>query len=233
MIRRTFALSILVACFSLLFMSTPLSAQTINFAGGGTLSGDFTYDATTNTFLTWDITTSAAGSFSGATYTNTVAGSVGAPGGFNGANFYDFSIYTPTGGGSTLFFTVPGVADSSIAGLPTTGMTQLTLVTNDSLLAGAADCLGLQSPGAAPCGAEGAAVGYRYLEQPAYLNVTDPNSIYTFTFTDVPLTPLSATPEPGTGVLWLTGIVLMIVMRKRIAQTLRLETGTYRSLSTH
>lgn len=42
---------------------------------------------------------------------------------------------------------------------------------------------------------------------------------------------LSAIPEPGTAVLWLTGIGLMIVMRKRIAQLRRLDTGTHRSLS--
>jgi len=44
---------------------------------------------------------------------------------------------------------------------------------------------------------------------------------------------LAPTPEPGTAVLWLTGIVLMILRRKRIAQTLRLDTGTNLSLSRH
>jgi hypothetical protein len=41
------------------------------------------------------------------------------------------------------------------------------------------------------------------------------------------------TPEPGTAVLWITGIVLIIVTRKRIAHLLRLDTGTQRSLSPH
>jgi hypothetical protein len=52
----------------------------------------------------------------------------------------------------------------------------------------------------------------------------------TFTTT---ITTAAATPEPGTAVLWLTGILLMIVMRKRLAQKLRLDTGTHRSLSQH
>jgi hypothetical protein len=42
---------------------------------------------------------------------------------------------------------------------------------------------------------------------------------------------VSLTPEPGTAVLWLTGIGLMIIMRKRIAQLLRFDTGTHGSLS--
>jgi hypothetical protein len=40
---------------------------------------------------------------------------------------------------------------------------------------------------------------------------------------------LSPTPEPGTAVLWFTGIGLMIVMRKRIAHLL-LDTGMHGSL---
>jgi hypothetical protein len=41
------------------------------------------------------------------------------------------------------------------------------------------------------------------------------------------------TPEPSTAILWLTGIMLMILMRKRIAQLVGLDTGTLRSLSLH
>ena len=42
----------------------------------------------------------------------------------------------------------------------------------------------------------------------------------------------AVTPEPGTAVLWLTGMIaLMIVMRERIAQILRLDTGAHRTLS--
>jgi hypothetical protein len=44
---------------------------------------------------------------------------------------------------------------------------------------------------------------------------------------------VSATPEPGTAILWLTGIVLMILTRKRSAQLLRLDTATHGSLSPH
>lgn len=47
------------------------------------------------------------------------------------------------------------------------------------------------------------------------------------------LTEVSSTPEPGTAVLWITGIALMILMRKRLAQLLRLDTGMHRSLSPH
>ena len=44
---------------------------------------------------------------------------------------------------------------------------------------------------------------------------------------------LSPTPEPGTAILWLTGIVLMILTRKRIAQVLRLDPETLSSMSPH
>ena len=44
---------------------------------------------------------------------------------------------------------------------------------------------------------------------------------------------LSPAPEPSTAVLWLTGIVLMILTRKRIGHLLQLDTGTHRSLSPH
>jgi hypothetical protein len=43
----------------------------------------------------------------------------------------------------------------------------------------------------------------------------------------------TVTPEPGTAILWLTGILLMIATRKRIARILRLETETHGSLSPH
>jgi len=44
---------------------------------------------------------------------------------------------------------------------------------------------------------------------------------------------LSATPEPSTAILWLTGIGLMILTRKRIANLLRPAPGTHGSLSPH
>jgi hypothetical protein len=46
-----------------------------------------------------------------------------------------------------------------------------------------------------------------------------------------PVTLTAVTPEPNTAVFWLTGIVLMIVGRKRLARLLRLDTGTHGSLS--
>ena len=44
---------------------------------------------------------------------------------------------------------------------------------------------------------------------------------------------LTQTPEPSTAILWLTGIGLMILTRKRIANLLRLDTATHGSLSPH
>jgi hypothetical protein len=46
------------------------------------------------------------------------------------------------------------------------------------------------------------------------------------------LTP-TITPEPSTAILWLTGIGLMILTRKRIAHYLRPAPGTHGSLSPH
>lgn len=44
---------------------------------------------------------------------------------------------------------------------------------------------------------------------------------------------MTPTPESGTAVLWLTGIVLTILMRKRLAQLVRLDTGTHHDLEAH
>jgi hypothetical protein len=44
---------------------------------------------------------------------------------------------------------------------------------------------------------------------------------------------ISITPKPSTAILWLTGIGLMILTRKRIANLLRLDTATHGSLSPH
>jgi len=48
-----------------------------------------------------------------------------------------------------------------------------------------------------------------------------------------PTLTATITPEPGTATLFLTGIVLMILSRKRLAQLLRLNSGTHGSLSPH
>jgi len=189
-------------------VSSPVHADVLDFASGnGTATGTITYDATTNTFPSWNIAVTAGAGLSAITYSNTVPSSVAGPGGFNGANgqFYAFSIFSPTGGnpattGRTLFFVVPGVADSSIDGLPAPGQTtQITLVTLDSANAAAADCLGLPPPQAAPCGLEEATGAVRAFVQPAFFTVTDPpaaDSIFTFTLTN---RTLAAVPGPIVG----------------------------------
>jgi PEP-CTERM motif len=202
------AIALLVAC-CFLFASTPLRADTGSFGGGGFMSGTFVYNSGTNTFTSWDITTTASGGFAAQTYSNTIAGSVGGPGGFNGADFYDFQFFDPQNGGSTLFFTVPGVADSSISGLPAAGQTtQIQLVTLGSADAGAAECVGLGGTGSVQCSAEGNSGGYRYLATPTYFDVTDAPGIYTFTITSTPLSSGSGgnVPEPGTLALTLIGL---------------------------
>lgn len=199
------AITLMVGC-CVLFASTPLRADTGTFFDGATLSGTFVYDSGTNTFTSWDLTTGATGGIAAQTYSNTIAGSTGAPGGFNGANFYDFSFFTPTNGGSTLFFTVPGVADSSISGLPGPGQTtQIQLVTEGSASAGAAECPGLGGTGSQPCGAEANASSTSYLDTPTYFDVTDAPGIFTFTVTSTPLSSGSM-PEPGTLALTLIGL---------------------------
>jgi hypothetical protein len=65
---------------------------------------------------------------------------------------------------------------------------------------------------------------------PDYFNSSDYDTPGTYT-SELGTMTVSVTPEPPTTVLWLTGIVLMIVTRKRIAHLLRLDTGTPRSLS--
>ena len=46
-------------------------------------------------------------------------------------------------------------------------------------------------------------------------------------------TSTTITPELPTGVLTMTGVVFGLLMRKRIAKFLHLDTGTHRSLSSH
>jgi PEP-CTERM motif len=232
MTARTFTISFLVASFSLLFMSMPLRADIINFGpvpNGGSLSGGFVYDATTNTFPSWNISVTAGDGFSAITYSDTIAGDTAGPGGFNGAGFYDFSFFSPTGGngtppfnGRTLSLVVPGVSDSSISGLPAPGQTsQITLVTNDSPLAAAASCFAIQPPGAIPCSVEGQALGGRALLQPAFLNVTDPPAatdvIYTATFTNIPGGGTPPVPEPSTVLLLASGFGVLFVLKPRSA----------------
>jgi hypothetical protein len=227
-------LAVLVLSFSLFCMVSVLRADTINFVGpnGGTLTGGFVYDATTNTFVSWNITVSAGqdsggNQFSALTYSNTIAGDTAGPGGFNGATFYDFSFFSPTGGNGTppfnartLSLVVPGVSDSSISGVPAPGQTsQIQLVTFDSPLAASADCgVGIPPVGAIPCGAEGQALGGRALQGPAFLTITDPpgtDVTYGFTFTNVPSGGGGGTgvPEPSTLLLSSLGFAALALKR--------------------
>jgi hypothetical protein len=62
----------------------------------------------------------------------------------------------------------------------------------------------------------------------------DPTTITPLlTFRETGTATLSATPEPASAILWLTGIGLMILTRKRIAHLFRPDPGTHGSLSPH
>jgi hypothetical protein len=61
----------------------------------------------------------------------------------------------------------------------------------------------------------------------------DPSASFNQPYVSGGFTTAAVTPEPGTAILWFTGIVLMIVGRKRIAHLLRPEPGTHGSLSPH
>src|SRR5438270_8960336 len=210
--KKILAVALLFVAASL--WSTPARADAV-FDDGATLTGGFTYDGTTNAFLSWNITVGAGPGFTAITYSDTIAGSVAGPGGYNGPGTYDFSFFSPTGGdcptcssnGRTLFFTVPGVPDSTIFNLPAPGQTtQLQLAVGS-----AAGCTGLGTGVGQPCNAEGEAHSTRFITGPAYLTITDPSCpagdvCYETTITDVAL-PGGGTggtgggtgvPEPGT-----------------------------------
>ena len=226
---RTTTLGLLVGCFLLLVMSTPLRADISFGPGGGTLSGGFVYDATTNTFTSWDIMVTAGvdaggNAFSALTYSNTITGDTAGPGGFNANGFFDFSFFSPTGGngnppfnGRTLSMVALGnTAATTFANLPAPGQTtQIQLITDDSPLASAANCFAIQPPGAIPCSVEGQSLGGRALQQPAFLNITDPpgtDVTYSLTFTNVPASGTSM-PEPSSLLLSTLGLAAFALKR--------------------
>ncbi|HLH05951.1 MAG TPA: hypothetical protein VKW78_01805 [Terriglobales bacterium] len=189
--------------FALVFLTTAARADSITFDDGGTLTGSFTFDATTNTITAWNFfVTGGSANFSTLTYSNTVAGSVASFGGFDGAGFAPFSFYSPTGGddpgtafnGRTLQFVVPGSPTSPsfpASELPGPGQT-LQLVLSTASNPNGATC-GSLNTGATACSSEGEEVGFRNIVSPAFVDITDPactgsDTCYTFTYTSIALT---------------------------------------------
>jgi hypothetical protein len=85
-----------------------------------------------------------------------------------------------------------------------------------------------------PINANGGAEYFGFTDAAAFSSVTITNlSVDAWGIDDTTYNHAALTPEPGTAVLWLTCIVLGFLLRKRIAQTLRLDTGASRSLSPH
>ena len=207
-LKNLFAGAVTLAFVALfVLLSSAVHAAVLSFGSGGTGSGTLTYDETTNTFTHWDITTTTSLCCVGITYSDTIAGSSAtSPSGFNAAGFFDFSIFSPTGGnnglGGTLFFVVPGNATgTAIAGLPGPGQTSLIqIITLDSASSVAANCPFGGAPFGQPCGVEQEATGQgRDFIQPAFFSVTDaPDTVFNFTLTSAPL--------PATLPLFATGI---------------------------
>jgi hypothetical protein len=82
--------------------------------------------------------------------------------------------------------------------------------------------------------ANGGAQYFGFTDTSAFTSVTITNLTQdAWGIDDTTYNHAALTPEPGTAVLWLTGIGLGFLMRKRIAQTLGLGTGTHCSLSPH
>jgi hypothetical protein len=218
----------LVGVVGLLCLSGPVWAQA-NFDDGGTLTGTLTYDATTNSIVNFDLTTTSGSSFGGASYISGVSGDTASIGGFNGPGVVDFSFNNTTSG-TTLFFTVAGnPVTSTITGL--TGATgSLLLVTNGSADAAADGCTGLGSGFGQPCSAEEGANFTRYLDTPSYLNFSDPNcpvgvtstdACYTVDFTSSPTYTggsgsggTTVTPEPSTFLLFALGAGGLLILRR-------------------
>jgi hypothetical protein len=85
-----------------------------------------------------------------------------------------------------------------------------------------------------PINANGGAQYFGFTDTSAFTSVTITNlTPDAWGIDDTTYNHAALTPEPGTAVLWLTCIVLGFLLRKRIAQTLRLDTGASRSLSPH
>jgi hypothetical protein len=220
----------LVGVVCLLCLSGPVWAQA-NFDDGGTLTGTFTYDATTGSIVNFDLTTTSGSTFGGATYISGVSGDTASIGGFNGASVVDFSFNNTTSG-TTLFFTVAG--NPNISGISSiTGATgSLQLVTDGSADAAADGCTGLGSGFGQPCSAEAGNGFQRNLTTPSYLNFSDPNcpagvtstdSCYTVDFTSSPTYTsgsgsggggTTVTPEPSTFLLFALGAGGLLLLRR-------------------
>ncbi len=213
-----------VALVAAAVYSGPGQATDVQFADNmGSASGSITYDATTNTITAWNVSVTAAsgsgGTFSADTYSNTAIGDSVIIGGYNGTNFFDFTLLDPTNE-SSFYFTVPGTSDTSIT-IPASD--SIDLVTNDSSQATAASCISSGfATGSQACSAEENATGaYRYLMQPAYFAVSDPDNIYTLTLAGT--TPssggggggTSTVPEPGTLCMLGFGLATLGFARRR------------------
>jgi hypothetical protein len=128
------------------------------------------------------------------------------------------------GGSATFTFTTPTHSFGTfLTGLQTafTGPGDLTFTFND----------GTSHTLTPPINAHGGAQYFGFTDASAFSSVTIQNlTADAWGIDDTTYNHAALTPEPGTAVLWLTGIGLGFLMRKRIAQTLRLDTGASRSL---
>ena len=72
---RGFARPLIFLVAVCLLAAAGARADTLTLENGGTVTGSFVYDATTNTVVSWNFTTTAGGGFGGEVYSNTNAGS--------------------------------------------------------------------------------------------------------------------------------------------------------------
>ena len=75
MFRLLLSRTAIAACGMLLLLAGSAAADTLDFTNGGTLTGSFVYDATTNTIVSFDFTTTEGSG--GSTFSGPVAGTSG------------------------------------------------------------------------------------------------------------------------------------------------------------